>query len=203
MLNTEPDAVIFLIGGTSHCGKSTLAELLSATIHAKLLSTDSLARHPGRPWKQPPEVLPRHVAEHYTSLSADELVASVYVHYEKLWPSIYSIIASHLQTSARLVIEGSALLPQAVHTLKHERIVAVWLYASADFLVKRIHTSSNYQEKTTYEQQLINKFIERTLAFNEVLMKQAAVLNLRNIAVEDFPDTEALIKACLQNYTGY
>lgn len=56
---------IILIGGTSHTGKSTLAEFLAAELESINISTDKLALHPGRPWKERPEEIPLHVKEHY------------------------------------------------------------------------------------------------------------------------------------------
>ena len=42
---------VILIGGTSHAGKSTLGLSLAEKLGWDYLATDSLARHPGRPWK--------------------------------------------------------------------------------------------------------------------------------------------------------
>ncbi len=41
---------VILIGGSSHVDKSTLAQSLTAKLGWNYLSTDNLARHPGRPW---------------------------------------------------------------------------------------------------------------------------------------------------------
>ncbi|MEL7245323.1 MAG: 2-phosphoglycerate kinase, partial [Cyanobacteria bacterium J06573_2] len=41
---------IILIGGSSHVGKSTLAQSLANKLNWNYISTDKLARHPGRPW---------------------------------------------------------------------------------------------------------------------------------------------------------
>ena len=68
---------VVLIGGTSHVGKSTLSESLAARLGWTRISTDTLARHPGRPWKPAPEKVPDHVAEHYLSLSVNELIEDV------------------------------------------------------------------------------------------------------------------------------
>lgn len=46
----RPTLSTILIAGTSHVGKSTLAGLLSERLRCEAISTDSLARHPGRPW---------------------------------------------------------------------------------------------------------------------------------------------------------
>lgn len=54
--------------------------------------------------------MPPHVAEHYRSLTVDQLIASVLDHYERLWPRIEELIAVHaLGNGAGLVLEGSAL----------------------------------------------------------------------------------------------
>src|SRR5215468_118437 len=58
---------VILIGGTSHTGKSTVAKRIAERLGAICVSTDSLARHPGRPWPAAREV-PPHVVEHYLQL---------------------------------------------------------------------------------------------------------------------------------------
>ena len=39
-----------LIGGTSHVGKSTLGKALASKLGWDCVATDSLGKHPGRPW---------------------------------------------------------------------------------------------------------------------------------------------------------
>ena len=39
--------------------------------------------------------MPEHVAEHYGSLTVDELIDSVLGHYERLWPRIAELITTH------------------------------------------------------------------------------------------------------------
>ena len=72
---------VLLIGGTSHVGKSTLAKALAARLGGEHVSTDTLARHPGRPWATSSGPFPRHVAAHYLSLSVDELTTEQLRHY--------------------------------------------------------------------------------------------------------------------------
>lgn len=62
-VNSQPKVI--LIGGALHAGKSTLAKTLALKLGWRYVSTDSLARHPGRPWKPKPNRVPDHVAEHY------------------------------------------------------------------------------------------------------------------------------------------
>jgi len=111
---------VFLMGGSSHTGKSTLAQSLAAHLGWSYRSTDKgLAPHPGRPWQVRPEKA-KHVAEHYLSLSADELISDVLRHYRDIvWPLVKGIVTSHATdlSTDRLILEGSAILPELVVTL--------------------------------------------------------------------------------------
>lgn len=82
------DVRVVLIGGTSNVGKSTVGHAVAEKVGFDCLTTDGLARHPGRPWRTPEWEVPAHVAEHYGSLTVDELIASVLGHYDRLWPRI-------------------------------------------------------------------------------------------------------------------
>ncbi len=44
-----------------------------------MISTDQLARHPGRPWRILPETVASNVVQHYLELDEAELMQSVYV----------------------------------------------------------------------------------------------------------------------------
>src|SRR5687767_6850308 len=87
---------VILIGGSSHVGKSTLAQSLASELGWSYRSTDKLAKHPGRPWRTPPKTVPEHVAEHYLTLSVEELIADVIRHYrDNVWPLVEDIVTSH------------------------------------------------------------------------------------------------------------
>ncbi len=184
-----------LIGGTSHTGKSTLAKKVASILGLEYLSTDSLARHPGRPWKEKPELIPPHVREHYSLLTVDELISDVLNHYEKLWPLIDTILKSNDVQGKRVVLEGSALWPISV---KEHHLNGIWLTASDGFLKGRIYSSSNYQEKTLEEQKLIDKFLARTLRYNEIMMKQIHDYTLPYLNVEDFSNIDELADQCIE-----
>ena len=68
---------VLLIGGTSHVGKSTIAKRLAAQLGWNHLSTDQLARHPGRPWRNDELPVPSDVIAHYSRLTTTELVDAV------------------------------------------------------------------------------------------------------------------------------
>jgi 2-phosphoglycerate kinase len=187
---------VILIGGPSNVGKSTLAESLASKIGWQVTSTDSLARHPGRPWGQ---VKP-HVAEYYRLLSVDELVVDVARHQQRIWPRIKGLITSHATDSStdRLILEGSALRPEYVARLGLDEIAAVWLTASDGLLRERIHRASDYFQAAAEQQLLVDKFLGRTHRDNQETMKVVRRLHLHWLSVEEASTTDDLTDALLE-----
>jgi 2-phosphoglycerate kinase len=194
------DCRIFLIGGSSHAGKSTLAQSLASHLKGNYCSTDKLARHPGRPWQAKAKDIPNHVVNHFQSLSAKALVEDVLQHYtQNVWPLIEETVALHGADtlSKKLVMEGSALLPELVITLGYENIVAVWLTASNEFLRQRIYSSSQYETKSSCEKMLVDKFVQRNCLYNDRIVAAVDRLGLTSLNVEDAPTLEELVSRVL------
>src|SRR5207244_3525733 len=137
---------VLLIGGSSHAGKSTLARALGDKLGWSVISTDTLARHPGRPWPVGSRAVPEHVAEHYLSLDGDELIRSVLEHYHNMWPRLRELIEEHAgeASTQRIVIEGSALWPANIATLACGGVAAIWLTASDRVFEGRILAESGF-----------------------------------------------------------
>ena len=181
---------VILIGGPSNVGKSTLARALASTLGWPHTSTDSLGRHPGRPWGH---VRP-HVVEHYLSLSPDELFEAVLRHYASMWPAIQSMITAHARdpSAERLILEGSALWPESVATLRLEGVGAVWLTASDSFRQERIYKASGFEQASAREKTMIDKFLGRTHRYNERMMHALRRFDLPWVNVEETATLEHL-----------
>ena len=189
-----------LIGGSSHVGKSSLAESLAAALDWTHISTDSLARHAGRPWKPHPEKVPDDVAEHYLGLSVDELITDVLHHYRvNVWPKAESIMASHAEgtSTAGVVLEGSALWPEFATNLDLDKIAALWLTASEEVFRRRIRDGSMYSSKSPRERTMVDKFLARTLAYDSQMVE---VVNRRGLTLIDVSksDMAELTDTCLR-----
>ncbi len=176
---------VVLIGGTSNTGKSTVAGAVAGRLGFECLSTDSLARHPGRPWRRPGWEVPAHVAGHYGSLTVGELITSVLDHYERLWPRVEEIITSRAAggSGPGLVLEGSALWPAWVAQLTVPRTAAVWLTADEALLQARIHAAGRYSDATDAERQLMDKFLGRTRQYQALMLDDVGRLGLHRIDV--------------------
>ncbi|MEA5595471.1 2-phosphoglycerate kinase [Rivularia sp. UHCC 0363] len=174
---------VILIGGSSHAGKSTLAEYTAAKLNWNYLSTDKLARHPGRPWVGANgKAIPENVAEHYRNLSTDGLFSDVLSHYEKnVLPQVEDIVSSQ----EYLIIEGSALYPGLVANLVNENhLKAIWLTARDRLFQNRIYNQSNFNNLGEDKKYLIQKFLERTLLYNKRMMELVEQLGFISIDVE-------------------
>lgn len=167
---------LILIGGSSHVGKSTLGRQVAEELAWNYLSTDQLARHPGRPWKVGDHLVPGDVVEHYTKLSVPELVESVLLHYRSnVWPIIDAIVKSRLNNpfDLGLVFEGSAILPELYCMAGYARVSAIWLTAPERLIAERIKQSSNYETGTVAERRLVDAFLARSIAFDRTITDSA------------------------------
>lgn len=192
------DIRVLLIGGTSHVGKSTLGQALAAELGGEHVSTDTLARHPGRPWATSSGPFPEHVANHYLSLPVDELTAEQLRHYQRLWPRIADMAATRAtDPGARtLILEGSGVLPQAVAALDIPNTAAVWLTASGSVLRDRIYSASRFGELPAREKIIVERFLGRTEQFDQLILSAVSSLGLTSIDTSANPSIAELMKQC-------
>ncbi|MDY0815165.1 hypothetical protein [Kitasatospora purpeofusca] len=196
---------VVLIGGTSNTGKSTLARLVADRLGFAYRSTDTLARHPGRPWPVPGWEVPPHVAEHYRTLTVEELVASVREHYARLRPRIGQLVAEG--GGAGLVLEGSALWPPEVARLTGARgsggrVSAHWLRADEAVLRTRIRTAGRYPEATPDGRYLMDKFLARSVRYQDLLLAEPAALGSEPLDAGDGRSLEELADVVVAAVTG-
>jgi len=158
-----------VIGGSSHCGKSTLAQRVSEALDWRVKSTDALGRHPGRPWPS----IPAPVEEFYETLSDDTIYWFLRVHHTNLWPLLARTIAEEKTAGGGYVLEGSALRPENLATLNDAELRAVCLFADPEFLAERMKRASGYGQQDARQKRLIDKFITRSLR-DSVELQEAA-----------------------------
>jgi 2-phosphoglycerate kinase len=192
---------VILIGGTSHAGKSTTARYLADLIGWDLQSTDKLARHPGRPWNTPDFTVPPHVAEHYRELSVDDLVTDVLRHYQQnVVPRVEELIDERTsgEVTTGLIIEGSAIYPDFIASLISDQVFALWLTAPDELLIDRLHAESGFALRSGAEQFLIDKFLQRTLAFNRRMTDAIGRHGLVSVAISETDTPESVAQKVLE-----
>lgn len=165
----RPTLSTILIAGTSHVGKSTLAGLLGERLRCEAISTDSLARHPGRPWPG----IPAPVEEYYTRLSAETIHWFLKIHHQNIWPLIRTMIDSRSGTGNLAVFEGAALRPEFISPLLGSGAAGVFLHAGNDFLLERMRSHARYEDATAGQRRIMDAFIERSLRENTEMLASA------------------------------
>ena len=190
---------VILIGGPSHSGKSSLAIEMAKKLGWSHVSTDRMARHPGRPWKTDTTAVPGQVADHYLSLSVDELIADVMRHYNRMWPGIEALVRTHASdlSADRLILEGSAVLPERVAALDVDGVAALWLTADSELLEARVHASSGYNRAAPGEKALVQKFVERNHRYNDRMMDAVNRLGLVSFHVGTVSSIDDLTERCI------
>ena len=127
-------------------------------------------------------------------MGADDLIASILGRYRGLWAAVGSIIREHAEnpSRSRLILEGSALLPDLVATLAIPGVSAVWLVGDEGLLASRIHGESRYDEAQGDSRAMIDTFTARTVRFNSMIKQGVVRLNLPFITIDASSSVEAL-----------
>jgi putative acetyltransferase len=115
--------VVILIGGTSHSGKTFLAQQLLEKYHYPYLSLDHLKMGLCR-------------ADMGIGIKPDDSTEFIG---EKLWPILKGIIMTNIENQQNLIIEGSYLLPNKINELdiKYlDHIVSFYLGFSPSYIEK-------------------------------------------------------------------
>lgn len=184
-------------------GKSTCAAIIGRQMPADVMTTDTLARHPGRPW--PRDRIPPHVAEHYRSLSPADLLASVLAHYrDVIWPMAVEMIEDHVAApdAGVLVLEGSALLPELVLTLDCDAIAAVWLVGDDEVVRARMRTEAGYSKADADQRRLIDSFFARNRLMNALIAETALGHGLPVVEASGGRDAAETAQLCLETLSA-
>ncbi|KAA9361809.1 AAA family ATPase [Ochrobactrum quorumnocens] len=170
-----------MITGTSHVGKTSFAHRLADKLGWTIISTDELARHPGRPW---PTVRPT-IAEYYQRLSSETIHWFLKVHHKNIWPVIRRKIEDEIHAGRPFIFEGAALRPEYLATLNPAFTSCICLYAEADFLQERMRSEAGYSRVDALHQAIIDKFIERSLRENIEMQAAAQTHHMKLVNVAD------------------
>lgn len=177
-----------LLTGTSHVGKSTCAGKVGAALGWPVVSTDALARHPGRPWLN----VPAPVLEFYASLSDDTLHWFLKVHHENMRPIIAAKIKAMGEAGPGFILEGAALRPEYIDLWELEAATAVCLRVEPGVLRARILTGSDYDRQDAPMRFAIDRFTERSLRENDALAEAALRIGMTVADVTDLTEADAL-----------
>ena len=102
----------------------------------------------------------------------------------------------------RLILEGSAIWPETVVTLKLPNVAAVWLQPSEELLRTRIFKASRFTERAYSRQEMITKFLGRACLYNQRMTEAVKRFGLKTVKVGPTSSVEDSAKRCL-DVIGY
>lgn len=116
--------------------------------------------------------------------------------HERMWPALQAIIRNHADWGSPLVIEGWALRPRFVAHLTGD-VAGVFLVAD-DALLEARARSDNFSRGATDPEQMIRRFVARSLGYNHMLREETARSGLRVVRVAVNMRAEEIADACLR-----
>jgi len=174
---------VLAIGGTSHAGKSSVGQRLATSLEWAYVSTDRLAKHPGRPWGHQPGIdPPSHVVAHYRANTTVDLTDLLLAHFATMRDVVSDAVTTHLQTSPGVVIEGSALWP-GMDITPALPVVSRWLVIDDDHLWRRMRAESYYSRQPRRIQDLIEAFRDRSIGYQQRLVLELRACGLKQSGV--------------------
>ena len=147
--------------------------------------TDSLARHPGRPWSSAGHDVSPFVLEYFASQGQPQLCRAVIKHYRRLLPHLTALINHHCQYGdGLLIVEGSAVLPELLARFRDDAVSGLWMTAPHATIVERIRVSANFDALPLASQLAVSAFTERAIAFDRWLSSQLLTGNSVRIMIQ-------------------
>ena len=119
--------------------------------------------------------------EYYIVRSRDELILDNNTQHEALWPALLRLFEDHKTWSSETIIEGWALRRSYIATLSGD-INGVFLLSDDSLIENRVQASV-FSNSSSDPDTMIQKYIERSLWFNDLLRDQVAKLELNSITV--------------------
>ena len=188
---------MFLIGGTSGAGKTTLGCALAAKLGIASISIDDLmtvAQTVTTPETHPGLHVMRKVPhiEYFTNSSVDQLKADANAEHEATWPFVKALIVKHTTWApSPIVIDGWYLRPNRVAQLKLNNVWSGWIVISPSVLEERERKNVDWLRKSSNPERMLENFLARCLWYNDLIKKQATELQMNilpqtgDISVDD------------------
>ncbi len=189
---------VILFGGAPFSGKSTVARLLSGRLDVDLLHTDDFgtavrAAGRGRQADGLDPMAGEDYREYYLRRGIEALMQEALTAHRALWPAIRAVVLARADWGDPAIMEGWALLPEAVAGALPANCGAVWLVVDDGEFEQRLRTRPTFYKGAWDQAELIGRFAARSAAFNRYLQTQISHYGLPTIRPRpgDLPEITA------------
>jgi hypothetical protein len=96
------------------------------------------------------------------------------------------------------VIEGWALMPEAVAGLNLRGVASLWMVADDSLLEQRIRANEDFWRGASDEELMIRRYLERSMWHNNRTRARAEQLGLKVVYLEPETSSDELCDLCLR-----
>ena len=181
-------ARVILLGRAPLVGKTLVGRKLAGRLEYGCISTDDLAdaimavtteqTHPHLHLLEQ-----KDHRKYFVTRSVARMVADAEYRNEGLWPAMKKVIVKHAEWAPPVVIEGWHLAPKKVAQLELPGILSLWLVAEEAVFRQRVKEQASSFAQTSMAEELIRKFIDRSIALNDSVREAAESLGLPVVKV--------------------
>ena len=194
-------ARVILLGGAPLLGKTVVGRKLAVRLEYGCLATDDLAdgimavtteqTHPHLHLLEQ-----RDHRKYFVTRSVARMVADAEYRNEGLWPAVKRVIVKHAEWAPPVVIEGWHLVPKKVAQLGMGGILSLWLVGDDEVFRERVLEQSVSFEQTSMGEELVRKFIERSIALNKGILEGAESFGLPVVKIAQGDTIEKVVEDC-------
>ena len=198
---------VFLIGGASGVGKTTLGSALAARLGIKSLSIDDLliaAQGVTTPETHPGLHVMRKVpyAEYFTNSSVDQLKADATLQHEATWPLVEQLVRWYARWGSGIAIDGWHMRPSRVAQLKLDNVWPSWIVASAAVLEERERKNVEWLRDSSNPERMLENFLARSIWYNDLIKQQATELQMNVLPQAGETSVDELCEMVLERSDG-
>ncbi|MCP4713321.1 MAG: cytidylate kinase-like family protein [Planctomycetes bacterium] len=140
--------------------------------------------------------------KYFVTRSVARMVADVEYRNDGLWPAMKKVIVKHAEWAPPVVLEGWHLMPEKVAQLGLPGILSLWLVADDEVLRQRVMEQSASFEQTSMAEELVRKFIDRSIALNESIREASEASGLAVVKVGQLETVEEVVGKCWEVVSG-
>jgi len=181
---------VFLIGGATGVGKTTLGCALAARIGVSSVTIDDLmtvARTVTSPELHPGLYLFHGMSyvDYFTNGTLTQFQHDAERQHAAVWPFVKKLILKHFDwTTVPLVLDGWHLRPHRVVELDRDVVDASWLIIEPAVLIERERQNTEFASQSPSPEKMFQNFVERSLWFNDLVRAEAEECGL-NVLHQD------------------
>ncbi|MCF7957983.1 MAG: hypothetical protein K9M57_05985 [Phycisphaerae bacterium] len=194
---------IVLIGGAPMVGKTTVGLKIAMELGFGYLCSEDLADGiiavTNRNTHESLHILEQvDHREYFMSHSAARMVSDAQTRNKACWPAVERVIMNHMNYLGPIVIEGWDILPHQVRKLQVEGVAALWLTAGKDVFEQRVMQQEDYFVNTTGMEMFMQRFIERSVSYDELIRQHLDELELPRVDVKPDMSEQEIIERCME-----